>query len=126
MSFGGPGGGATNIKPTPPERGSFPLDHDGIYHSYHTLIRSTLSHPSESKRNPHPQTNSYLNRTHCSHTTPPSQIPTLYQLKTNNKPYNRRMQTPHSILPQMPKTPTRCERRGLPAVSEGVSCLSDG
>ncbi|EAW07858.1 coiled-coil-helix-coiled-coil-helix domain-containing protein [Aspergillus clavatus NRRL 1] len=29
MSFGSPGGGATNIKPTPPERGSFPLDHEG-------------------------------------------------------------------------------------------------
>ncbi|KAL2832066.1 hypothetical protein BDW59DRAFT_139645 [Aspergillus cavernicola] len=29
MSFGAPGGGSTNIKPTPPERGSFPLDHDG-------------------------------------------------------------------------------------------------
>ncbi|GAM41364.1 cytochrome c oxidase assembly protein [Talaromyces pinophilus] len=29
MSFGAPGGGAANFKPTPPERGSFPLDHDG-------------------------------------------------------------------------------------------------
>ncbi|EBA27402.1 Cytochrome c oxidase assembly protein cox19 [Aspergillus fumigatus] len=29
MSFGSPGGGATNVKPTPPERGSFPLDHEG-------------------------------------------------------------------------------------------------
>ncbi|EGD91129.1 cytochrome c oxidase assembly protein COX19 [Trichophyton rubrum D6] len=29
MSFGSPGGRAVNIKPTPPERGSFPLDHDG-------------------------------------------------------------------------------------------------
>ncbi|KAL3488112.1 hypothetical protein BJX62DRAFT_212507 [Aspergillus germanicus] len=29
MSFGGPGGGVTPVKPTPPERGSFPLDHDG-------------------------------------------------------------------------------------------------
>ncbi|KAL4809689.1 hypothetical protein BDV18DRAFT_132589 [Aspergillus unguis] len=29
MSFGSPGGGAVNTKPTPPERGSFPLDHDG-------------------------------------------------------------------------------------------------
>lgn len=26
--FGSPGGRAVNIKPTPPERGSFPLDHD--------------------------------------------------------------------------------------------------
>ncbi|KIV78847.1 hypothetical protein PV11_06456 [Exophiala sideris] len=26
--FGAPGGGAVNIKPSPPERGSFPLDHD--------------------------------------------------------------------------------------------------
>ncbi|KAL1958590.1 hypothetical protein VTO42DRAFT_4187 [Malbranchea cinnamomea] len=29
MSFGSPGGRSLNIKPTPPERGSFPLDHDG-------------------------------------------------------------------------------------------------
>ncbi|KAJ0424625.1 hypothetical protein BJY00DRAFT_245319 [Aspergillus carlsbadensis] len=29
MSFGGPGGGVAPVKPTPPERGSFPLDHDG-------------------------------------------------------------------------------------------------
>ncbi|EEA20627.1 Cytochrome c oxidase assembly protein cox19 [Talaromyces marneffei ATCC 18224] len=29
MSFGAPGGAAANFKPTPPERGSFPLDHDG-------------------------------------------------------------------------------------------------
>ncbi|CAG8428096.1 unnamed protein product [Penicillium salamii] len=29
MSFGAPGGGSVNIKPTPPERGSFPLDHEG-------------------------------------------------------------------------------------------------
>jgi len=26
--FGAPGGGAVNVKPSPPERGSFPLDHD--------------------------------------------------------------------------------------------------
>lgn len=29
MSFGGPGGGQRAQKPIPPERGSFPLDHDG-------------------------------------------------------------------------------------------------
>ena len=29
MSFGGPGGGQLRQKPKPPERGSFPLDHDG-------------------------------------------------------------------------------------------------
>ena len=29
MSFGGPGGGQKASKPIPPERGSFPLDHDG-------------------------------------------------------------------------------------------------
>ncbi|RAH63960.1 coiled-coil-helix-coiled-coil-helix domain-containing protein [Aspergillus aculeatinus CBS 121060] len=29
MGFGAPGGAATNYKPTPPERGSFPLDHYG-------------------------------------------------------------------------------------------------
>ncbi|KAJ5489372.1 Cytochrome c oxidase assembly protein COX19 [Penicillium diatomitis] len=28
MSFGAPGGGSVNYKPTPPERGSFPLDHE--------------------------------------------------------------------------------------------------
>ncbi|KAI0484759.1 putative cytochrome c oxidase assembly protein Cox19 [Xylariaceae sp. FL0804] len=27
--FGSPGGGAVNQKPIPPQRGSFPLDHDG-------------------------------------------------------------------------------------------------
>ncbi len=29
MSFGGPGGLQQTAKPIPPERGSFPLDHDG-------------------------------------------------------------------------------------------------
>ena len=29
MSFGGPGGGQKSARPIPPERGSFPLDHDG-------------------------------------------------------------------------------------------------
>ena len=29
MSFGGPGGGLKTAKPIPPQRGSFPLDHDG-------------------------------------------------------------------------------------------------
>ncbi|KAH7403628.1 hypothetical protein BKA64DRAFT_707110 [Cadophora sp. MPI-SDFR-AT-0126] len=37
MSFGAPGGGATSTKPTPPERGSFPLDHDGTTLSPHAL-----------------------------------------------------------------------------------------
>ncbi|KAJ5587794.1 uncharacterized protein N7459_003559 [Penicillium hispanicum] len=32
MSFGAPGGGSVNYKPTPPERGSFPLDHDECKH----------------------------------------------------------------------------------------------
>ncbi|CAG7971184.1 unnamed protein product [Penicillium salamii] len=32
MSFGAPGGGSVNIKPTPPERGSFPLDHEECKH----------------------------------------------------------------------------------------------
>ncbi|OJD27808.1 cytochrome c oxidase assembly protein COX19 [Blastomyces percursus] len=44
MSFGGPGGRAANIKPTPPERGSFPLDHDGeckyIISSYLKCLRN--------------------------------------------------------------------------------------
>ncbi|KAK9480249.1 hypothetical protein V1514DRAFT_325873, partial [Lipomyces japonicus] len=29
MSFGGPGGSQGGFRPTPPDRGSFPLDHDG-------------------------------------------------------------------------------------------------
>ncbi|ORY30330.1 hypothetical protein BCR39DRAFT_529212 [Naematelia encephala] len=29
MSFGRPGGFIDTFKPTPPQRGSFPLDHDG-------------------------------------------------------------------------------------------------
>ncbi|CAK7268118.1 Cytochrome c oxidase assembly protein cox19 [Sporothrix epigloea] len=28
-TFGGPGGGSLATRPKPPERGSFPLDHDG-------------------------------------------------------------------------------------------------
>ncbi|KAF2189430.1 hypothetical protein K469DRAFT_491684, partial [Zopfia rhizophila CBS 207.26] len=43
-TFGGPGGGQKIQKPTPPERGSFPLDHDGecksIMTSYLKCIRS--------------------------------------------------------------------------------------
>ncbi|KAF2266899.1 mitochondrial copper chaperone [Lojkania enalia] len=43
-AFGGPGGGQKIQKPTPPERGSFPLDHDGecksIMISYLQCIRS--------------------------------------------------------------------------------------
>ncbi|KAJ5799327.1 uncharacterized protein N7518_001395 [Penicillium psychrosexuale] len=30
MSFGAPGGGSVNYKPSPPERGSFPLDHEEL------------------------------------------------------------------------------------------------
>jgi len=41
--FGSPGGGAVSIKPTPPERGSFPLDHDAeckhIISSYLRCLR---------------------------------------------------------------------------------------
>ncbi|KIW67569.1 hypothetical protein PV04_06809 [Phialophora macrospora] len=41
--FGAPGGGASNFKPTPPERGSFPLDHDAeckyIISSYLRCLR---------------------------------------------------------------------------------------
>ncbi|KAL9625523.1 MAG: hypothetical protein Q9160_000234 [Pyrenula sp. 1 TL-2023] len=44
MSFGSPGGRAVNIKPTPPERGSFPLDHDSeckhLIKSYLRCLRS--------------------------------------------------------------------------------------
>jgi len=42
--FGSPGGRAVNIKPTPPERGSFPLDHDAeckhIISSYLQCLKS--------------------------------------------------------------------------------------
>jgi len=42
-TFGGPGGRQINTKPTPPERGSFPLDHDGeckhVMTSYLSCIR---------------------------------------------------------------------------------------
>ncbi len=41
--FGAPGGGASNFKPSPPERGSFPLDHDAeckyIISSYLRCLR---------------------------------------------------------------------------------------
>ncbi|KAJ9606599.1 Cytochrome c oxidase assembly protein cox19 [Cladophialophora chaetospira] len=41
--FGAPGGGASNYKPSPPERGSFPLDHDAeckyIISSYLRCLR---------------------------------------------------------------------------------------
>ncbi|KAK5051424.1 Cytochrome c oxidase assembly protein cox19 [Exophiala bonariae] len=41
--FGAPGGRAANIKPSPPERGSFPLDHDAeckyIISSYLRCLR---------------------------------------------------------------------------------------
>ncbi|OOG01112.1 hypothetical protein ASPCADRAFT_202965 [Aspergillus carbonarius ITEM 5010] len=44
MGFGAPGGGAVPVKPTPPERGSFPLDHDGeckhIISSYLKCLKS--------------------------------------------------------------------------------------
>ncbi|KAF2018864.1 cytochrome c oxidase assembly protein COX19 [Aaosphaeria arxii CBS 175.79] len=43
-AYGGPGGGQKISKPIPPERGSFPLDHDGeckhIMLSYLQCIRS--------------------------------------------------------------------------------------
>ncbi|KAF1984704.1 hypothetical protein K402DRAFT_395402 [Aulographum hederae CBS 113979] len=42
--FGGPGGGRNFSKPTPPQRGSFPLDHDAVCASkmkdYLTCIRA--------------------------------------------------------------------------------------
>ena len=41
--FGAPGGGASSYKPSPPERGSFPLDHDAeckyIISSYLRCLR---------------------------------------------------------------------------------------
>ncbi|CAI6253757.1 unnamed protein product [Periconia digitata] len=44
-AFGGPGGGQKVTKPTPPERGSFPLDHDGeCKHIMASYLRCIKSH----------------------------------------------------------------------------------
>ncbi|KAF1953280.1 hypothetical protein CC80DRAFT_144015 [Byssothecium circinans] len=44
-AFGGPGGGQKITKPTPPERGSFPLDHDGeCKHIMASYLRCLKSH----------------------------------------------------------------------------------
>ena len=50
--FGAPGGGARAYKPTPPERGSFPLDHDQeckhLISSYLRCLK-TQNTPGENK-----------------------------------------------------------------------------
>ncbi|KAF2686612.1 hypothetical protein K458DRAFT_415974 [Lentithecium fluviatile CBS 122367] len=44
-TFGGPGGGQKITKPSPPERGSFPLDHDGeCKHIMASYLRCLKSH----------------------------------------------------------------------------------
>ncbi|KAJ5212564.1 uncharacterized protein N7498_004210 [Penicillium cinerascens] len=54
MSFGAPGGGSVNYKPSPPERGSFPLDHDGeckhIISGYLKCIKSNRGTNDEACR----------------------------------------------------------------------------
>ncbi|EME87556.1 uncharacterized protein MYCFIDRAFT_26878 [Pseudocercospora fijiensis CIRAD86] len=53
-SFGGPGGRTTFSKPTPPERGSFPLDHEAecqpIMKLYLKCIKSAKGVPTEACR----------------------------------------------------------------------------
>ncbi|KAL2817841.1 hypothetical protein BJX63DRAFT_385126 [Aspergillus granulosus] len=63
MSFGGPAGGITPVKPTPPERGSFPLDHDGNLPSDPTLYTDPIPtlHPSI----PKPKIDPLLHTTPC-------------------------------------------------------------
>ena len=50
--FGAPGGGARAYKPSPPERGSFPLDHDAeckhLISSYLRCLKSSNT-PGENK-----------------------------------------------------------------------------
>ncbi len=54
MSFGGPGGGQKTSKPIPPERGSFPLDHDGkcksIIAGYLRCLKGFKGHNDEECR----------------------------------------------------------------------------
>jgi len=54
-AFGGPGGRQINTKPTPPERGSFPLDHDGeckdVMTSYLSCIKKSKGMNDEECRN---------------------------------------------------------------------------
>ncbi|KAF2729792.1 hypothetical protein EJ04DRAFT_515701 [Polyplosphaeria fusca] len=60
-NFGAPGGGQKIYKPSPPERGSFPLDHDAeckhIMMSYLSCIRSHRGTNDNECRN---QAKSYL------------------------------------------------------------------
>ncbi|KAF7186941.1 Cytochrome c oxidase assembly protein COX19 [Pseudocercospora fuligena] len=53
-TFGGPGGRTTFSKPTPPERGSFPLDHEAecqpIMKQYLKCIKSAKGVPTEACR----------------------------------------------------------------------------
>ncbi|KAH9827152.1 Cytochrome c oxidase assembly protein COX19 [Teratosphaeria destructans] len=53
-TFGGPGGRQIISKPIPPERGSFPLDHDAecqpIMKQYLRCLRSQRGTPSEECR----------------------------------------------------------------------------
>lgn len=53
-TFGGPGGAIKFSKPIPPQRGSFPLDHDAECQpwmkKYLTCIRSNRGTPSEECR----------------------------------------------------------------------------
>ncbi|KAB8072251.1 hypothetical protein BDV29DRAFT_158675 [Aspergillus leporis] len=42
MGFGSPGTGVNPTKPTPPERGSFPLDHEGMNKFLTAVISNDL------------------------------------------------------------------------------------
>jgi cytochrome c oxidase assembly protein subunit 19 len=51
--FGAPGGGAKAYKPTPPERGSFPLDHDAeCKHLISSYLRCLKSQSTPGENNP--------------------------------------------------------------------------
>ncbi|KAK9380479.1 uncharacterized protein V2V93DRAFT_261556 [Kockiozyma suomiensis] len=52
MSFGGPGGSNSFFKPTPPDRGSFPLDHDGECKETMTLYMNCLKRVGSAARVP--------------------------------------------------------------------------
>ena len=51
--FGAPGGGARNIKPSPPEKGSFPLDHDAeCKHLISAYLRCLKQQDPPGRNNP--------------------------------------------------------------------------
>ena len=131
MSFGAPGGGAINIKPTPyvafellslsneggrqedgtgrialtwelecrPERGSFPLDHDGMLYRVSSMFLSPTSRFAEDLKLG--QTTDVLHS--C-----------------------RRMQTTHSRIPPLSAAAKRHKRSRMQIIGEGISAVPDG